>query len=122
MCAPSTQHNPANWRLADATRLSRALIDAMLQLIESPHPGSIHIIGHRRAAKLNRVLQNLAQGQPQTLQFRSGQPSGLTARPNPRVKQTFVSVDVAYPGEQRLVQQCGLDGQLPPVKERREFL
>jgi len=42
-------------------------------------------------------------------------------RPNACLKQALVGVDVAHPSQQRLVEQCSLDGQAPGVEKRGEL-
>ena len=65
MRSPSSQQDAPDRRLAAAAGKAGALVDAVLQLEEAAHAVGVHIIGDRRTAQPDGVLQNLAQGQPQ---------------------------------------------------------
>ena len=96
MCAPSCQHNAEDRRLAMAARLSGPHIDAMFKLIKATHSIGIHIIGDRRSASFDGVLQDFAQGQTQPFQLGLGQSFRALAGSNAGMKEALVGIDVAH--------------------------
>jgi len=93
----------------------------VFQLKEAFRALGIHIVGYRRTSKPDSVLEYFPQGEAQPLQLDPGEATGGFSRPNSRVKETLVSVDVSHAGEKGLVEQGRLNGQLPSAKERGEF-
>ena len=120
MRASPANNDSLNHRSADATRLPRALVDAVFQLEKSPHPLRIHIIGDRGPSQPNRMLQNLSQSEPKPLQLRSCKPPGVAAWPKTRPKQALIGINVSHPGQERLVQQCRFDREPSPPEERHK--
>src|SRR5580692_4949030 len=117
----SPAHNDSlNHRSADATRLPRALVDAVFQLEKSPYPLRIHVIGNRGPPQPNRMLQNLAQSEPKPLQLCSRKPPGVAAWSKTRSKQALIGINVPHPGQERLVQQCRFDREPSPPEERHK--
>jgi hypothetical protein len=72
--APGQQNAP-NRGLATAAGQAGAQIDAVFQLEEATHPVGIHVVGNGRTAQPDRMLKNLAQGEPEPFKF------GLGGRP-----------------------------------------
>ena len=118
--APPSHNDPRNRRLAPPAGFTGPLVDAMLELEEAFHSFGIHVIGDRGASHLDGLLQHGLQRLAQTLQLRTGKPSGSASWPETGVEQAFVGVDVAHAREQRLVEQGGLDSQLAPAEQRAE--
>lgn len=122
MRTPSGHQNSVDRRLADGARQPRSLVYAVLQLEESANSVGVHVIRYGRATKANRLLENLAQRQPQTFQFGLRQAACPASRPDAGTKQALVGINIAYSSKQRLVKQCGLDGKLASTKQRCELL
>jgi len=97
---PSANQNPPNRRSAPAARQPRPQVYAVRKLEETTCPLGIHIIRHRRAAQLNRMLQDLFDSQPQPLQIRLGQPACHPPRPNPGPIQALICINVSHPCQQ----------------------
>ena len=110
MGTPSGQENALDRLLAAAAGLAGAQVDAVLKLEEAADAVGIYVVRNRGAAQLNGVVQNLAECLAETLQLGPGKPAGGAARTDAGVEEAFVGVDVAHPGQQRLVEQRGLDG------------
>ena len=109
MRAAPGHRDPLDGRFAHTTRFRRSLVDAMFQLEKAPHPLRIHIIGNRRAAETDCVLQDLPQCKSQPLQFDPGESSGAAAGSKTRAKQALIGIDVPHSGQQCLIEQCRLD-------------
>src|SRR5215472_19213973 len=104
------------------TRLSCSLIHTMFQLKESLSAFGVHIIRDRGTTEPDCVFEDLAQNNSQFLQLGPRQPARSATRPNPCTKQAFIRVDVSHSGHQRLVQERGLDCQLPSSKQCRKLI
>ena len=77
-------------------RQTGPLVDAVFQLKESAHPVGIHIVGNGRTAQADGVAENLAQSQPQSLQFSACKTAGAATWLDTGVKQRFVGVDIPH--------------------------
>ena len=93
----------------------------MLKLEEAADAFGIDVIGDRRAAELDGMAENLLESDMEAVEFGWGEPSSLAAGTDTRAKQAFISIDVADAGEQRLVEQRGLNGELTAAEEDGEF-
>jgi len=67
------------------------------------------------------MLQHVEKRRAQSFQICAGEAAGGPARPDAGAKQAFVGVDVAYAGQQPLVQQRRFDGQAPAAKQAGEI-
>lgn len=121
MSAAASQKNTPDRCLATAAGEPGAQVDAVLELKEASHPIGIHIVGDGGTAELDRMLEHLAKGKPEPLQIGFGEPSCDAPRADAGVKQALVGVNIAYPGEQRLIEQRSFDGQPAGAKESREW-
>jgi len=117
----SGEQNAADRRLAAEAGEAGSQVDTVLELEEATHPVGVNIVRDRRPAQPDGVLQDFAEGQPQTFEFGSGQPSTQAARTNSRTKETFVGVNVSHPGEQLLIEQRGFNRQLAPMEKLSKF-
>jgi hypothetical protein len=106
---------------ATPTRLAGALVHAMLQLEEAAHAVGIDIIGHGRPAETNGMAEHLTQREPKPAVFGDRNAMCAPARPDARAKKALVGINVAHPGEQRLVEERGLDGHAAAVEESGEL-
>jgi hypothetical protein len=122
MGSPPGQKDTADGRLAPPAGLPGAQVNAVLELEEAAHPVGIDIIGHRRSAQADRVRENLAQRDAQPFKLRAREPARSPPRPDSRMKQALVRIDVADSGKKRLVEQSGLDGQLAAPEQCRKLL
>jgi hypothetical protein len=118
--APGNDH-PANRRLTAAAGLAGAQVNAVLKLKKPTFAIRIDVIRDRRAAQSDRVSQDLAQRNPQPVELGAGEAVGTASRTNASMKEAFIGVDIAYPGQQRLVEQSRLDVQAPTAKECSEL-
>lgn len=107
----------ANGSPAAEAGLPGSQVDTMLKLEKSPYPVRIDVIGDRGASKLNGVLQDLAQREPEAFQFGFRETSSASAGPDAGTIEALVRVNVADTGKQLLVQQSGLDGQASLAEE-----
>jgi len=101
--------------------LAGALVDAVLELEKAAHAFGIDVVRDRRPAKADGVLEDFAEGEPQALEFDPGEASRAAAGANGGAKEALVGVDVAYTGQQLLVEQTGLDGEASAAEEGCEF-
>ena len=111
----------ANGRSTVTARLVFAGVDAVLKLEEAADAFGIDVIGDRRAAELDGMAENLLESDVEAVEFGAGKPAGLTAGTDTGAKETFIGIDIAHAGEQRLVEQRGLDGELTAPEENGEF-
>ena len=114
-------HNPPDRRRAAPARFPCALVDTVFKLEKTSNPVGIHIIRDRGTAQTNGSPQNLHQRCAQSLQLSSGQPPSRPSWPYAGAEQALIGVDVAYPGQQTLVQQRGFDRQSPPPEQSRKL-
>ncbi len=121
MSAPARDNHAPDWALTTAARFAGALVNAVLQLKKAALAIGIDVVGDRRAAQSNRMVQDFAQGQPKALELRTRKAIDASSRANAGVEQAFIGVNVANPRKEGLIKQCCLDGQTPAMKERREF-
>jgi hypothetical protein len=117
MSATAGDNYATNGAAATAARLAGSLIDAVLQLKEAPYAFRIHIVRDRRSPEPNGMLQDVPQRKAQVLKFDSCQPSRAPSWPNACMKEAFVCIDIPHSGKESLIEQGGLDRQLPPAKE-----
>lgn len=89
----------------------------MLKLKEATYTVGVDVVGNRRAPKLDRVFQNLAEREPKPLEFCPGESARAAPRTDAGVKQALVGVNIPYPGEQGLVEQRRLNGESPTTKK-----
>jgi len=65
----------------------------------------VHVIGNRRSAQFDGMRQNPANGSVQPFGAHAAQAGGARQRMDPGGEETFIGVDVPYPGQEALVQQ-----------------
>jgi hypothetical protein len=121
MRAASSHNDSPDQAAAIATRLTGALVNAMLELEESAYTFGVDVVRDGRAAEADGVFQNFPQRHAQSLQFSPGELSGSASWANAGAEEAFVRIDIAHTCEQRLVQQRRLDCELSSAKERGEF-
>lgn len=121
MRSPARQNNTPDRRFATAAGFSGPQVDAVFELKEAAHAVGIHVVGDRRSAQPDGMMENLAQRNAQPLELGSGEPTGGPPRPEAGMKKALIGIDVAHPGEKCLVQQRGLDCQPAPTKEHRKL-
>ena len=76
MRAASRHNDSADQAAAIATRLTGALVNAMLKLEESAYTFGVDVVGDGRASEADGVFQNFPQRHAQSLQFSPGELSG----------------------------------------------
>ncbi len=102
--------------------LALAGIDAVLKLEKSADAIRVHIVRNRRAAKLDGVAQHLLECHAQPFKLGTGKSARLASWADSGAEKALVGIDIADAGEQRLVEQCGLDGELAAAEERGEVV
>src|ERR1700680_650189 len=107
-------------RLAHQTRFPFPAIDPMLQLEGALFSVRVHIVRNRRTAQCNCFLQDFFYRQEKPSQLLMRDRSRAPARANSSAKQGFIRVDVSHSPQQLLVEQCALDGSIPPMEQSRE--
>src|SRR5215469_17081666 len=80
--AAASNDDPPDGRLAGAAGLAGTLVDAVFQLEEAANAFRVHVIGDRRAAQPDGVLENSHQRLAETFQFGTGEAPGRTFRPD----------------------------------------
>lgn len=101
--------------------LAGALVDTVFELEKAAHAFGIDVVGNRRTAEADGVLEDFAEGEPQALEFDAGEAPGAAAGSNGGAKEAFIGVDVAYTGEKRLVEQGRFDREAAATEEGCEF-
>src|SRR5258708_3340015 len=92
----------------------------MLQLEGALFSVRVHIVRNGRTAQGNCFLQDFFYRQEKPSQLLMRDRSSAPARPNSSAKQGFIRVDVPHSPQQLLVEQCALDGSIPPMEQNRE--
>jgi hypothetical protein len=105
-----------------AAGLAGALVDAVLKLEKAADAIGINVVGDRGPAKLNGVTQDLLESGAKAFQLSAGKPACLAARTDARAEEAFIGIDIAHAGEQCLIQERGLDGELAPTEEDGKIL
>ena len=121
MGTAASENDAANGGAAGSAGLAGALIDAMLELEESPGAFGIDVIGDRGAAHPDGVFQDLAKCLAQAVEFGAGETAGGFAGADAGAKEAFVGIDVAHAREQFLVEEGGLDGDAAAAKQGGEL-
>ena len=109
MRSTTRQQNPANRGLTAPARLARPLVYEVLELKEATFPIGVDVVGNRRAAESDGLQENLAQRETEPLKLGESEPVTPAARPDARLKQAFVGVDIAHACEDRLIEQRRFD-------------
>ncbi len=122
MGATARQQDAPDGGCADPAGLAGAQINAVFELKKSPLALGVHIVGDRRTAETDGMAQYLPQRLAQPLQLVTGEAAGSAARTNPGPEEALVGIDVAHSGEQILVEQSGLDGELAAPEEGSELV
>jgi hypothetical protein len=63
------------------------------------------------------MAEHLAQREPEPAVFGDGNAMCAPARPDSSAEKALIGVDVAHPGEKRLVEERGLDGKAPAAEK-----
>jgi len=111
------KQNPVDEGSATAAGLSGAEVDAVLELEESADAVGVDIIRDRGAAEADGMLEDLAEGLAEPLEFGAGEAAGGAARADSGMEKALVGIDVAHAGEEGLVEQRSLDGQFAAAEE-----
>jgi hypothetical protein len=122
MSSASSHDDAADAGLAPPARFAGPQVNAVLELEKAADSIGIHVIGDRRPAHPDGVMENLAQGDTQPFELRAGEPAGSTARPDTGMEQALIRINIAYAGQKPLIEQCGLDGQPAAAKKRGELV
>jgi hypothetical protein len=118
--ASTADYDAFDWCVADAAGLAGAGVDVVMELEEAGYAVGIHVVGDGGAAQLDGFAQDFLQGFAEAGQFGAGETSGLAEGTDAGVEESFISVDVAYSVEKRLVEQGGFDGGFAIVEEGDE--
>ncbi len=113
----ASKENAADGGSAAAAGFAGAQVDAMLKLKEPAGSVGVDIIGDRRAAQPDGMLQDLSESLAQTLELGTGETAGGAAGTNAGMEEAFVGIDIAHPSEEGLVEQGGLDWELAASEE-----
>src|SRR5450755_3675928 len=107
---------------ANQARLAFPTVHPMLQLEKPFFAVGVDIVADRRSAQSDGFAQHFLHCHVQLPQLFAGQRGGSTPGPNSGAEQRFVSINVPYPTQQFLVEQCALDGSFASPKQRYEAL
>src|SRR5205823_914483 len=94
-----------------------AAIDAMPELEKSFFPVGVHVIRDGGATQLDRFFQDSLQPRVQLRQLIARDARGEAAGANAGTEQGLVRIDVPYPSQEFLVEQCALDGSLAAAEK-----
>ena len=122
MGSPANEKNPPDGGLADSTRKAGAQVDAVFQLEKPAHSVSIHVVGNRRTAEADGLLQDLQEREPEPFEFCLRKATGDAPRPDTGMKEALVGINVAHTRKQCLIEQGGLDGQATVAEQGSKLL
>jgi len=117
MGSAAGEQDAADGRAAAAAGLAGALIDAVLDLEEAAIAVGVDVVGDRGAAETDGVPENGAESPAKAFELGSGEAAGAPAGPDSSVEEALVGIDVAHAGEEGLVEESGLDGELAAIKK-----
>ena len=87
-------------RGTDATGLPLSRVDTMFKLKEARNAFGVHVVGDRRAPKLDRPGEHVDQGLSQLFEFGAGHTRSLASGSDAGAGEGLVGVDVADAVEQ----------------------
>ena len=117
MGASSCYYDALDRVTASQAGITGALVDAMLQLEESPDAICVDVIGNGRATELNRLFQNRTESEPELFKFRARESPGAAAWTDSGAKQALIGIDVSDARQQGLIQERGFDREFTSAKE-----
>jgi hypothetical protein len=118
--APGEQNAPYGSSAATAG-FAGAKVDAMLQLEETARAVGVDIVGDRRAAQPDRLLEDLQQSLAETFKLGTRKTACRAPGTDSGMKKALVGVDVAHPGQKGLVEQSGFDGEFAAPEKCSEI-
>jgi len=122
MTTASGNDDPFDRGLTNQARLSLAGIHAVFKLEEALITLSIDVIGDGGPTEGDGFLENFLHREIQTPEIFAFERRRPTAWPYTRAKQRLIGIDVSYPAEQPLVQECALDGSLASFEKLYEAI
>ena len=111
----------ANRGAAAKAFFALAIVDAVLPLKFALLAGRIDVVRNRRAARANRLVQNMLQGAIQPVQFLLRKICSEAPGMDFRAPEAFVRVDIAYAAQHRLIEEQSLDVRFARVERRGEL-
>ena len=120
---PATgNHNPHNWLPTTMAGLTGPTIspDKLIQVGAPPALG-IDIVTTTATAVVNTELQDLLEIRPQTTNLPRCQLIHRSAGIQPSGPEDFVGIDVTAAGQNRLIQQAGLNAPSPATQTRNQL-
>ena len=121
MGAAAGEDNALDGGFADEAGFGGALVDAVFQLKETADTAGVDVVGDGGAAEADGMLEDVDEGEAEAFELGVAEAACLTARTDAGAEEGFVGVDVADAGEERLIEESGLDGEFAPAKQRGEF-
>ncbi len=121
MGATASQQGAADGGGAFAAGLAGSEVDAVLKLEKAFNSVGVDVIGDRGAAELDGMEEDLFEGDAEGLEARGSDAPGAEGGADAGGEERLIGVDVADAGEKRLVEQCGLDGELAAFEESTEL-
>lgn len=122
MRATAGDQNAANGCAAAATGLASPLVHAMLHLEKAGFAGGIDVVGDGGSAETDGVPKDLAQREAEPFEFGTAEAAGHAAGTDAGVEEALIGINVANPGEERLVEETRLDGESAAPEEGGEGL
>jgi len=92
----------------------------VVELEEACDTFGVDVVRDGGTTEFDGVLQHFEEGGAEAGELVAGEASGLVAWTYAGVEERLVGVDVAHTMEERLVEECGLDGCLAVTEERDE--
>ena len=122
MTASASDDDSLDRVAANQARLAFPTVHPMLQLEKPFFAVGVDVVTHRRSAQRDGFAQHFLHSRMQLTQLFPRERSSAPPRPNSGAEQRFVSINVPYPTQQFLVEQCALDGSFASPKQRYEAL
>jgi len=104
MSAPASHENTADRSSAGVAWLGGAQVNAVFELEEAALPIGVNVIRDRGAAQTNGMAQDLEKRLSEAFKFDSSEAACGPARADTGTKETLVSIDVTYSGEEGLIE------------------
>src|SRR4029077_2628347 len=115
------QAGALQWRPARYAGFAASSIDEQLLLVAPADAIGVDVIDDRRASCRNAVFQNLLDRRVEGPAFTRREPMRPPARTDSSPKTCLVRVDIADPGEERLIEQGRFDRPTAGLHDPLEF-
>lgn len=109
MAAAPANHYPLDWTFTDQASLPFTPVHPMLELEKTLFAVGIDVIGNGRSPESNGFAKHRRHCVIQPFEILTGERGGPAAWSNSGAKKRLVSVDVAHPTQEFLIEQSAFD-------------